>query len=133
MSDYVTDTHRLVWHLTSDTRLGKEARLLFAACERNELLIFVPTISLVEVVYLQEKRKIPDDISAQFNRAMNSKTSGLRLYPLTREVVTALTQIPRVSVPDMPDRIIAATALHLAVPLISRDRRIQLSEVETVW
>ena len=93
----------------------------------------MPTISLVEVVYLQEKRKIPDDISAQFNRAMNSKTSGLRLYPLTREVVTALTQIPRVSVPDMPDRIIAATALHLAVPLISRDRRIQLSEVETVW
>jgi len=33
----------------------------------------------------------------------------------------------------MPDRIIAATALHLGVPLISRDRRISLSAVATVW
>lgn len=133
MSAYVTDTHSLVWYLTSDVRLGKAAKEIFAACERGTLLVFVPTVSLVEIVYLQEKRKISDDISAQFNRAMNFKSSGLRLFALTREVVTALTQIPRASVPDMPNRIIAATALHLGVPLISRDRHIQLSEVETVW
>ena len=33
----------------------------------------------------------------------------------------------------MPDRIIAATALHLGLPLISRDRKIQLSSVNTIW
>jgi predicted nucleic acid-binding protein len=33
----------------------------------------------------------------------------------------------------MPDRIIAATALRLGLPLISRDHRIQLSEVSTIW
>jgi PIN domain nuclease of toxin-antitoxin system len=33
----------------------------------------------------------------------------------------------------LPDRIIVATALHLGVPLISRDRQIQLAEVETIW
>jgi predicted nucleic acid-binding protein len=33
----------------------------------------------------------------------------------------------------MPDRIIAATALHLGLPLISRDRKIQLSSVPTIW
>jgi predicted nucleic acid-binding protein len=32
----------------------------------------------------------------------------------------------------MPDRIIAATALHLGLPLISRDRKIQLSGVNTI-
>jgi len=42
-------------------------------------------------------------------------------------------QVSRAEVPDMPDRIIAATALHLGVPLISRDRRISLSAVATVW
>ncbi len=30
-------------------------------------------------------------------------------------------------------RIIAATALFLELPLISRDRRIQLSDVDTIW
>ena len=33
----------------------------------------------------------------------------------------------------MPDRIIAATALHLGLPLITWDRRIQLADVGTIW
>ena len=41
--------------------------------------------------------------------------------------------IPREDIPDMPDRIIAATALHLGVPLISRDSKIKLSKVKTIW
>jgi len=42
-------------------------------------------------------------------------------------------QVDRAQVPDLPDRIIAATALHLGLPLISRDRKIQLADVETIW
>lgn len=133
MPNYVTDTHGLVWYLTSDQRLGREAEVIFAACERGEVLIFVPTISIVEIVYLQEKRKIPENLHAQFGRVLNSDRFGLRLADLTREVAAALAQIPRAAVPDMPDRIIAATALHLGVPLIRRDHRIQLSAVETLW
>ena len=33
----------------------------------------------------------------------------------------------------MPDRIIAATALHLGVPVISRDGKIRASTVATIW
>ena len=33
----------------------------------------------------------------------------------------------------MPDRIIAATALYLNLPVISRDHRIQLSDIDTIW
>ena len=33
----------------------------------------------------------------------------------------ALRRIPRDLVPDMPDRIIGATAMHLELPLITRD------------
>jgi predicted nucleic acid-binding protein len=33
----------------------------------------------------------------------------------------------------MPDQIIAATAMHLGVPLISRDRRIKASSLATIW
>ncbi len=41
--------------------------------------------------------------------------------------------VPRSEVPDMPDRIIAATALYLKVPLISRDARIRAANLDTIW
>jgi predicted nucleic acid-binding protein len=44
-----------------------------------------------------------------------------------------MASIPRADVPDLPDRIIAATAVYLGVPLISRDRAIRASSVETIW
>jgi predicted nucleic acid-binding protein len=33
----------------------------------------------------------------------------------------------------MPDRIIAATALYLGVPLVTRDGKIRAADVETIW
>jgi len=33
----------------------------------------------------------------------------------------------------MPDRIIAATALHLGLPLVTRDQRIAAAGIKTVW
>jgi predicted nucleic acid-binding protein len=54
-------------------------------------------------------------------------------FPVDRVVVDALGQINRDEVPDMPDRIIAATALALGVPLLSRDRKIRASSLETIW
>jgi hypothetical protein len=34
--------------------------------------------------------------------------------------------------PDLPDRVIAATALHFGVPVINRDRKIRSSNIETI-
>ncbi len=33
----------------------------------------------------------------------------------------------------MPDRIVAATAVYLGVPVISRDGRIRAANLQTVW
>lgn len=41
--------------------------------------------------------------------------------------------VPRADVPDMPDRIVAATAVYFGVPVISRDARIRASNVQTIW
>ena len=45
----------------------------------------------------------------------------------------ALRTIPGNDIPDMPDRIIAATALHLGLPLVTRDRRLQSAGIQTIW
>jgi PIN domain nuclease of toxin-antitoxin system len=48
-------------------------------------------------------------------------------------VADALELVSRNEVPDLPDRIVTATAVALRVPLISRDRKIRASQVQTIW
>jgi PIN domain nuclease of toxin-antitoxin system len=133
MPDVVVDTHGLIWYLEDSPRLGPAARRAFDACDRGDLIVYVPTICLVEIVYLQEKGRIPANLRVQLDAELQAGTSGLVLADLTAEVASAVTRVPRYDVPDMPDRIIAATALHLGLPLISRDHKIQLSDVDTIW
>lgn len=58
----------------------------------------------------------------------------LEVIPIDRRVSDSLGQIPRLTVPDMPDRIIAATALLLNLSLVTADTKISaLSNVVTVW
>nr|WP_129630408.1 PIN domain-containing protein [Candidatus Oscillochloris fontis] len=54
--------------------------------------------------------------------------------PLDLAVATALSKVPRTLVPEMPDRIITATAIALGLPLITRDHMIQRAAlVQTIW
>jgi PIN domain nuclease of toxin-antitoxin system len=53
--------------------------------------------------------------------------------PLTGAIVDVMRQVPRADVPDLPDRVVAATALHFEVPVISRDGRIRASAIPTIW
>lgn len=52
---------------------------------------------------------------------------------MTEFVADTGARVPRAEVPDMPDRIIAATAVCLGLALISKDRKIQLSGAKTIW
>lgn len=64
---------------------------------------------------------------------MATEDALLAEIPVDSSIAQALRHVSRDQIPDMPDRIIAATALHLGLPLISRDGKIRLSEVETIW
>jgi PIN domain nuclease of toxin-antitoxin system len=133
VTDVVTDTHDLIWYLGAVPLLGPHAKQAFDDCSRGDIIVYVPTICLVEIIYLQEKGRIAANLKSLFDAEMQAGTTGLTLVPLIAEVADAVARIPRAEVPDMPDRIIAATALHLGLPLISRDRKIQLSSVLTIW
>jgi PIN domain nuclease of toxin-antitoxin system len=133
MSDAVTDTHALIWYLEDSPRLSPAANEMFERCDRGEIVINIPTICLIEIVYLQEKGRIREDLKTQLEAELLAGTSGLILADLTIQVVEALAKVPKDAVPDMPDRIIAATALHLGLPLISRDSRMPFAGVDLIW
>ena len=69
----------------------------------------------------------------RLERALIDDSHGMTAIPVDSEIARTLRSIPRDVVPDMPDRIIAATALHLDLPLVTSDSRIQQTEVETIW
>lgn len=133
MTDAVADTHALIWYLENSPRLSSAANKLFDACDQGEGLIYVPTISLVEIIYLQEKGRISANLKQQFDAELKRGESGLVVVDLTREVVDWLGKISGTAVPELPDRIIAATALHLGVPLISRDQVMQQAGLTVIW
>ena len=56
-----------------------------------------------------------------------------QLSPIDKNVAKALVRVERIQIPDLPDRVIAATALYAKVPVISRDRKIKLSNIQTIW
>jgi len=65
--------------------------------------------------------------------ALKDPASGMLVTPVDAEVAQAVHKVARAVVPDMPDRIIAATALHLNLPLITRDARLQSAGIQTIW
>lgn len=127
------DTHAVIWYIFNDSRLSTIARAFLddAATAGNQ--VGLSSITLAEIVYLIEKGRIPDETLTRLLSALDSSDSVLAEVPFDRHIAEALTRVERTSVPDLPDRIVAATALYLGVPLISRDREIQLADVETIW
>jgi len=125
--------YSLIWHLEDSPRLSRKANEIFA-CERGEIVLYVPTICLVEIVYLQEKGRISPTLKALLDAELRAGDSGLVLAYLTSRVADAIASVSRTAIPDMPDRIIAATALALGLPLLSRDRALAVVEgLQVIW
>jgi PIN domain nuclease of toxin-antitoxin system len=133
MKSLVADTHAIVWYLFEPTRLSKPAEKAFDDAVDAGDLIFVPSISLVELRYLVEKGRVPVAILAQLDAVLELASTPFRLIALDLGITRAVEHIARVDVPDMPDRIIAATAHALKLPLVSRDRRIRSAAIQTIW
>jgi PIN domain nuclease of toxin-antitoxin system len=133
MNAVVADTHAIIWYLTDPTKLSSSAVAAFDGATTSGDPIFVPTISLVELCYLVEKGKLPETTMTTVLGAFNLPYTPLELMPLTPKIALTLRRISRDIVPDMPDRIIAATALELGLPLVTRDHKIIASGIPTIW
>jgi PIN domain nuclease of toxin-antitoxin system len=129
----IADTHAIIWYLLDSPRLSAPALAQFETCRTEGVTIGVASISIVEIVYLADKGRIPAKTIPLLEESLQRQPSLLEIVPLTQSIALAVRQVPREQVPDLPDRVIAATAVHLDVPLISRDRKIRLSDVPTIW
>lgn len=129
----VLDTHALVWYLKKDARLSKLAEAAVDDALAGGFPVHVPSIFIVELVYLVNKGRIPPEVAVAVDRVLDTPKFGFRVAPLDRETARAVRMVSRTDVPDLPDRVIASTALSLELPLVSRDGKIRVSAVRTIW
>lgn len=132
--NYVADTHALLWYLYDPARLGRAARSAFEAVDAGTAQVAVPAVVVAEMVMVAERRRIPGlDTPRMLNQIAQMRLSTnyvlLPLLPDTVIISAALTAIP-----DIFDRLVAAEAHTLQVPLITRDPLIIASGyVATLW
>jgi len=129
----VADTHAAIWHLYDDVRLSPIAEDLIVRTAAAGRRIAVSPVTLAEIVYLIEKNRIAANIYEDVRAALGDPERVFKEAPFSVEVVECMRRIPRSAVADMSDRIIAATALYLGVPVISRDARIRSAGLQTIW
>jgi PIN domain nuclease of toxin-antitoxin system len=129
----VVDTHAALWYLLDNSLLSETARKFIddAAAAGHEIVL--SPISLAEIVYLTEKGRLPVSAYQELRQALADHEYVIEEAPFNAGVVEAMRKVPRDAVPDMPDRIVAATAIYFGVPIISRDGKIRASDVRTIW
>lgn len=129
----VTDTDGLLWYARSEfTRLGPEARRVYAATDKGRAAIGVPTITLVELADAERKGILHFPLGfAGWTQALFS--SG-RFFPLDLTLEIVVRSQALYGIPERTDRLIAATAAHFGYPLLTRDPEIgHAAGVEVVW
>jgi len=132
MTSIVADTHALIWYLLEPSKLSPNAH---AAMKQANLVgtIYIPSIVIVELRYLVEKRTISETVFEFILDVITDPASSLEVVVLSLENARAIDKIPRSIVPDMPDRIIAITALELGLSLVTQDHKIIASGIATIW
>jgi PIN domain nuclease of toxin-antitoxin system len=132
MGAVVIDTHAAVWYLLDQPSLSQNANNAIEEVVTGGHPLYLSTISLVEVIYLVEKNRLPSRALERMENALALPNAALVSVPLTREICRTLGQISRAGVPDTQDRIVAATALYLGLPLVTRDRKVRASQIQSI-
>jgi len=129
----VADTHAALWYLLKNPSLSATARRFMDDAATAGRDIVLSPISLAEIVYLVEKNRLPASAYDDLKSALADPEYVIEEAPFNGEIVEAMLNVSRADVPDMPDRIVAATGMFFGVPVISRDGRIRSSSVQTIW
>lgn len=99
---YIVDTHALVWHLSTDPRLGAVARRILTSRESE---IVIPIIALAEARHIAERKRV----AISFEQILQVISNDPRVIVLPLDF-TVLAHMPAQL--DIHDSLIVAAALY---------------------
>ncbi|ADB40662.1 type II toxin-antitoxin system VapC family toxin [Spirosoma linguale] len=129
MSQYVTDTMAIVLYL-SKRKMPLAIKQLFQSADLGLTSIIIPAFVAVEISFLFAKGRI--DVSLVDLQQHINKYPTYTFEPLTLSIIEA--SLPMTDIPELHDRLIAATARQYDLPVITNDPDITASAfVEVIW
>jgi len=129
----VLDTHALIWWADAGSKLSKKARQATQAQARRRELV-ASAISVFEIVTLERRGRLAFKTPVSERLADLRKLPELTIHPVTDEIAERAGSLGDVFPGDPADRIVAATALVLGVPLVTHDTKLlDVPSLPTVW
>lgn len=119
------DTHTLFWLFTSDKRISNKAKLKFREAKK----VFIPTIVLLELLYLLKKKRLND----QFSGILNQLKAEGRINFISLDIAIVENMPDTDFRLEMHDSAIVTSAHILDLPIITKDRAIRKIYKNTIW
>ena len=130
MNEYVADTHGLLWYLRNSPLLGKNASAALDEADAGNALIYIPSIVLAELYFLNVKYNYPIDFIAEYKKLI----AGGQFILTSFEPQDVLDFDADSAVREMHDRIIVGAARRLNAACITKDDTITKSGlVKIIW
>ena len=127
---FVVDTNALWWYISRSDRLSPAAAAIFELAQIGRAVLIVPAIAVAELYYVSQKMGRPYTPADLMNAL--AAVQGIYLSDLGRTQLELLGRLPEI--PEMHDRLIAAEAVALGVPVVTRDPVIAASpQVQSIW
>lgn len=127
--EYVADTVAIIRHFAKTGRMGNNAGRILRDADSGLCMIGISVISMVEILYLSEKNRIPLDFKDAKKRLRHA--DNYRVIDLDMDIVGISKTIQGL---ELHDRLIVATALFLNVPILTSDEVIKdAGVVSVIW
>ena len=126
------DTHVVVWLAFDRARISRKASAAIDDARQKGEGLAISDISLLELRTLAHKGRIQLKISLE--SFLTEVESRFVVLPMNARTCVRAFSLPASYPRDPADRIIGATALTEALPLLTADRAIQRSRaLPTIW
>ena len=126
---YLADTVAIIRHFANVGKIGKAAKLILQDADSGKNTILISIISIVEILYLSERNKIPLDFEDVRRKLL--PLDNFRIVDLDFDIVETAKTVQGL---ELHDRLIVATSLSLNIPILTSDQIIKDSgQVDVIW